>query len=166
MTDKRRQKRAHNLWVRYRVTLAEFEALSAKNKGKCEICQEREGTCVDHCHDTNVVRGLICKKCNSAIALLGDTPEGVRNAFNYLKRHERRSAGHTGTRGGRIGNVRQIAIRRPVGKVVRDGRLPTAARSKGVGSVFHGRQIQQSAVRPDAQRSCPKHDHPGEAGGH
>ncbi|WP_344447709.1 endonuclease domain-containing protein [Kitasatospora nipponensis] len=41
---------------------------------------------VDHCHTTGRVRGLLCRKCNSGIGMLGDSPEGVQRALSYLLR--------------------------------------------------------------------------------
>lgn len=39
---------------------------------------------IDHDHVTEQVRGLVCKKCNTGIGLLGDTIEGVERALAYL----------------------------------------------------------------------------------
>lgn len=41
---------------------------------------------LDHCHDTNRFRGWLCRKCNTAIGLLGDNSEGVWRAVEYLLR--------------------------------------------------------------------------------
>lgn len=54
----------------------------------CECCGKPFGDlrhnrkCVDHYAD--IIRGLICDSCNTAIGKLGDTPEGIRNALDYL----------------------------------------------------------------------------------
>jgi hypothetical protein len=42
--------------------------------------------CVDHCHETKKVRGLLCSPCNRAIGQLGDTVQGVQRALTYLQR--------------------------------------------------------------------------------
>jgi len=55
--------------------------------GKCEICgNAEEGLCVDHCHETGQIRGVLCRRCNRAIGQLGDNLEAVRKAVAYLER--------------------------------------------------------------------------------
>lgn len=53
----------------------------------CECCGKIDPTgvvCLDHDHVTNVFRGWLCKRCNTAIGLLGDTLYGVLCAVDYL----------------------------------------------------------------------------------
>jgi hypothetical protein len=55
----------------------------------CECCGVAFVTllpCLDHCHETGVFRGWICRKCNSGIGLLGDTLEAARKAVAYLEK--------------------------------------------------------------------------------
>lgn len=57
---------------------------------KCEIC-EREFSnhrdkCIDHCHVSGRVRGLICQRCNRALGYFGDTLEGISKVKLYLSR--------------------------------------------------------------------------------
>ena len=40
---------------------------------------------VDHCHDTNRVRGLLCTNCNVAIGHMKDDVERLRAAISYLE---------------------------------------------------------------------------------
>ena len=47
---------------------------------------EQQATDVDHCHDTNIIRGFLCSECNTGIGKLGDNEEGVERALNYLKK--------------------------------------------------------------------------------
>src|SRR5260370_15243056 len=59
--------------------------LAAQN-GVCKICRR---TChrrlsVDHCHLTNVVRWLLCSKCNIGLGQFNDDPELLREAANCL----------------------------------------------------------------------------------
>ncbi|WP_339754204.1 endonuclease VII domain-containing protein [uncultured Marinobacter sp.] len=62
--------------------------LEAQN-GSCAICLasfEGRRTCVDHCHKSGRVRGLLCAKCNSAIGFLSDSTDALRRAIEYLDR--------------------------------------------------------------------------------
>jgi hypothetical protein len=53
---------------------------------RCECCGrvEKAALCLDHDHVTGVFRGWLCKRCNSAIGLLGDSLYGVLCAVDYL----------------------------------------------------------------------------------
>ena len=42
---------------------------------------------VDHCHTTGKIRGLLCRKCNTAIGLLNDNATVLRLAAEYLDEH-------------------------------------------------------------------------------
>ncbi|MFC5359558.1 endonuclease VII domain-containing protein [Azospirillum himalayense] len=56
--------------------------------GVCAICRlVPEGNLhVDHSHTTGCVRGLLCRKCNTAIGLLQDDPQILKEAAIYLTR--------------------------------------------------------------------------------
>lgn len=41
--------------------------------------------CIDHCHTTNKVRGLLCHQCNTALGLLQDNIDRVRQLEEYLE---------------------------------------------------------------------------------
>jgi Recombination endonuclease VII len=61
--------------------------LDAQN-GVCAVCKlpSRRTLCVDHCHATRQVRGLLCDKCNTALGLLGDDSDRMRAAGAYVDR--------------------------------------------------------------------------------
>lgn len=63
----------------------------------CAICEEPETTkssdsgearelAIDHCHETGIVRGLLCGFCNRGIGLLKDNPARIRKAADYIER--------------------------------------------------------------------------------
>lgn len=57
--------------------------------GACAICRLEFGDKsprIDHCHETGVVRGLLCMKCNSGLGMFGDRPERIQAALDYLDR--------------------------------------------------------------------------------
>ena len=39
---------------------------------------------IDHCHDTGVVRGLLCNQCNQGIGYLQDDITLLEEAIKYL----------------------------------------------------------------------------------
>lgn len=53
----------------------------------CGICGVfKDGAmCVDHCHESGVVRGILCRTCNAAIGQLGDSVEMLESAIRYLE---------------------------------------------------------------------------------
>lgn len=71
----------------YNMSKEEYDKLFEKQTGKCAICFSESKTklCVDHSHATGKVRGLLCKKCNSAIGLLQDNTEFLYRAIKYLQ---------------------------------------------------------------------------------
>jgi predicted metal-binding protein len=77
-----------HLWQRYKITKDEYDMIFALQEGKCDICKEESDKKlhVDHCHDTQIVRGLLCGSCNRAIGLLKDNIETMQNAIKYLSK--------------------------------------------------------------------------------
>lgn len=57
-----------------------------KTSSICEVCGTKENLCYDHCHDTLEFRGVLCKKCNTGIGMLGDTLDSLKKAVAYLSR--------------------------------------------------------------------------------
>lgn len=45
------------------------------------------GMNLDHCHETGVVRGLLCHNCNRGLGLLQDNPTYLRQAANYVEKY-------------------------------------------------------------------------------
>lgn len=73
------------LRYRYGLTVEGREQMLQEQGGKCKIClQELTIINVDHCHKTGTIRGLLCRKCNSALGLFGDDVENLRRAIEYL----------------------------------------------------------------------------------
>lgn len=71
---------------RYGITIEEFEAMKTKQNNLCAICQLDfvKTPHVDHCHETGLVRGLLCSNCNTAIGLMNDSPQILERAIHYL----------------------------------------------------------------------------------
>lgn len=75
---------------RYGVTKDAFLSMLSGQGGVCAICGTSDwpstGPCVDHDHDTGLVRGILCHHCNAAIGMLKDSPAIALAATEYLKR--------------------------------------------------------------------------------
>ena len=87
----------NKLKYRYGITVNEYENLLKIQGGCCSICKTKNPShkrkasnyfCVDHCHSTGKVRGLLCSTCNTALGLLEDSKDNLLEAVNYLNRFE------------------------------------------------------------------------------
>ena len=52
----------------------------------CQICGKKEDLVVDHNHETNVVRGILCNHCNRGIGHFLDNESLLKSAIKYLIR--------------------------------------------------------------------------------
>jgi hypothetical protein len=92
--------RAQIRFRKYGIGATEYAALLASQGEACAICKRtasgrKDSTelCVDHCHTSNDIRGLLCHSCNRALGLFQDSPEILEEAAAYLRtRRSRRSS--------------------------------------------------------------------------
>ena len=76
--------------LKYRYGITYDEYIKMYN-GKCDMCKKDfelggyKGLFVDHNHDTNEVRGLLCRNCNTAIGLIYESKHIIQEAIKYLK---------------------------------------------------------------------------------
>lgn len=75
------------------LTSEQYDRMYAEQEGRCGICRnEPKGTHrlhIDHDHDTNIVRALLCSKCNTAIGLMDENTELLAAASRYLEHHRK-----------------------------------------------------------------------------
>lgn len=71
----------------YGIDNAQFLAMGEAQSWKCEICKISitDNACVDHDHETNQIRSLLCRRCNSGLGMFSDDQETLQRAANYLK---------------------------------------------------------------------------------
>jgi len=79
--------------VKYKISKQDWDQLMKLQDGRCAICRKPEtelnkGTvkrlAIDHCHETNKVRGLLCGRCNQGIGRFEDSWLLLDNAMEYL----------------------------------------------------------------------------------
>jgi len=75
-------------YKKYNLSLEEFNLLLTKSQNACQICKRKEDLCIDHCHKTNKVRGILCKNCNTGIGMLQDDIEVLSKSIAYLEMAE------------------------------------------------------------------------------
>ena len=71
---------------RYGISRADYAALLARQGGVCAICGKppEKTLCVDHCHSTGRIRGLLCRKCNFGLGCYAEDQAAIIAALAYL----------------------------------------------------------------------------------
>jgi hypothetical protein len=89
---KKRVNKNSKLKCLYGIFIEKYEEMLELQNGVCAICGEvckiRESLSVDHCHKTNIVRGLLCHSCNTTLGQMKESPEVLRKAAEYLEKHQ------------------------------------------------------------------------------
>jgi hypothetical protein len=75
------------LKLRYNLDETSYAAMLERSGGRCEICGEEKRLLVDHNHETEAVRGLVCHLCNFIVGILETHPEDLEMAKRYLEIH-------------------------------------------------------------------------------
>ncbi len=72
----------------YGLTEERYKQMIIDQSGLCKICKKgptgKRPLAIDHNHETGKVRGLLCYRCNQAIAIL-DNKGHLDEALEYLK---------------------------------------------------------------------------------
>ena len=86
------QRRKAQLRCLYGLEEDQHKKLLNEQKGGCAICRKvpKKQLSVDHDHQTNEVRGLLCQSCNTGLGLFADSPELLRAAAIYLEKHRKK----------------------------------------------------------------------------
>lgn len=88
-------------WKKMGFGVFEYLDMHKEQGGVCKICGRpefmRHGSsgkvkdlAIDHCHQTNVIRGLLCSACNTSLGLLKDNVETLKSAIKYLEESSKR----------------------------------------------------------------------------
>jgi hypothetical protein len=89
--NSRGDRRQERLRSKYGIGKPEVAAMFIEQAKSCAIClkevSEDRQLCVDHCHVTSEVRGLLCTRCNNMIGYFETTSATTwQRAMDYLKR--------------------------------------------------------------------------------
>lgn len=80
----------------YGIDLAKYQKMLLEQNGVCGICKKPETSvvngkikplAVDHCHNSEKIRGLLCARCNQAIGLMNEDQGILASAIEYLQKH-------------------------------------------------------------------------------
>jgi hypothetical protein len=89
---KKEMKKISDFKRKYNISLEDYNNLLTKQNYKCAICKNynyKKGKIsvlhVDHCHNTNIVRGLLCRSCNIALGHFKDQVNLLEKAIIYVK---------------------------------------------------------------------------------
>ncbi len=88
---KKYQKNYH-LIKKYNLTIDDYNKKLELQLHGCAICKQPCPTgkklAVDHDHKTNVLRDLLCIRCNNVLGLVNDNELLLFDLIEYLKRHQ------------------------------------------------------------------------------
>ena len=88
-----RCKSCQHLMHKYKITTPERDRILVSQDNRCMICNveisfngTKSKANVDHCHNSGIVRGILCNSCNTAIGSLRDDTSILQNAIKYLEK--------------------------------------------------------------------------------
>lgn len=78
---------------KYGISHEQRDRLLAVQGGVCAVCSRAltkfgsgsTHACIDHCHSTGKVRGILCGGCNKGLGHFRDNPESLARAAEYLR---------------------------------------------------------------------------------
>ena len=72
------------LATKYKTTVEEVERVFSRSDGKCEMCGSMQNLCLDHCHKTKDVRGVLCSRCNVTLGRMGDNLQDMQKKYQQM----------------------------------------------------------------------------------
>lgn len=76
---------------RYGITPEQYAEMEDSQDGRCAACGGEQDNkrarvlCVDHCHNSGRVRGLLCTTCNVALGMLKEQPDRILRLARYAE---------------------------------------------------------------------------------
>lgn len=87
----------NQLRAKYGISKEDYLNMVEAQNNKCAICYQEETVenqwkpgekrrlAVDHDHNTGLIRGLLCYRCNTTLGKMEDNVGWLRNMINYLE---------------------------------------------------------------------------------
>jgi hypothetical protein len=74
--------------MRRKFNLTDEQYAELMEHENCEVCGRdlSDKKCIDHCHTTEKIRGVLCNNCNTALGLVGDSVQTLSKLIRYLER--------------------------------------------------------------------------------
>ena len=76
---------------RYGLEKEDYERILEDQDNKCKVCDKEFDSNgqstklhIDHCHDSDEVRGFLCSNCNVGLGFFYDDPAILQSAAEYL----------------------------------------------------------------------------------
>jgi len=74
---------------RFGLSPSDYQLLLRLQGYNCAVCQQplklkQYKFAVDHCHDSDDVRGVLCIRCNTSLGAFDDDPDVLLRAAEYL----------------------------------------------------------------------------------
>jgi hypothetical protein len=86
---KKEEFRWYHIGRKYGITKGEYDKLYVDQNGCCAICGKWfDILVIDHDHEKNMVRGLLCKNCNPGIGHFFDNINILEKAIKYIKKFD------------------------------------------------------------------------------
>lgn len=76
----------------YGLTYQEVQDIYDSQDQRCAACKNKinlgfDQGVVDHCHNSDQIRGILCPPCNKALGFVFDDTERLRGLIRYLEEH-------------------------------------------------------------------------------
>jgi len=81
--------RVQMLRQRYGLTPEQLAEMLRAQRDACAVCGKPNPDCIDHCHETGRVRGVLCRQCNIGMGQFRDDPALLLAAALYIEEQER-----------------------------------------------------------------------------
>lgn len=83
-------RRKYRLSSMYGMAIEDYDHMIKTQGDKCAICKRSDPNSkynqwhIDHCHETGVIRGILCSTCNVGLGNFYDNPDLLLAAAQYL----------------------------------------------------------------------------------